>query len=525
MLARGVAGAARTGSGAQGGGTKEATVGQVEHSLEVNVPVRIAYNQWTQFESFPRFMEGVESVQQLDDQRLHWRAKIAGKDEEWDAAITEQVPDRVVAWQSTSGAPNGGRVMFEPAGEESTRVSLRMEYEPQGLVENVGDALGFVSRRVDGDLHRFKTFIEARGQSTGAWRGQIEGDQAVGGATEGAAAAGASTAAEGPGLRTGAAAAGTQAASGAAATSGGRTFTVGPTVTVGSGPASGSAAAGATAEGGSASAASGESGAGAVAMSGAAPAGGSAAATFASFSTACGGAAAASAVSGPGGTAGQAGANATGTSGSGNRGADAWTGGAQGAGDMQGGAGMTSGSAAGTEGNLSSSFAESSRSAPPRFGGADSASAIGSGGQFAGTGTTPSGSSGMGVDTSGGEFAGAGSMARTTGGAENLDREHRDNTAWAGGSLGAITGADIAASTGATGNPELAGGFQGNTSGTGYRDTTTTTGADMGGTTPSASSVPGGSTGPDTVGADYSPASGRTRADMNEDVERPVNEG
>ena len=155
----------------------------VEKSITVNVPLRTAYSQWTQFREFPRFMEGVEEVRQLGDKRLHWRATIAGKEEEWDAEIIEQTPDRAVAWRSISGAPNGGTVTFQPAGADSTAILLRLEYEPQGLVENVGDALGIVSRRVEGDLQRFKEFIESRGAETGAWRGAIGGGQVDRGAT------------------------------------------------------------------------------------------------------------------------------------------------------------------------------------------------------------------------------------------------------------------------------------------------------------------------------------------------------
>jgi uncharacterized membrane protein len=120
-------------------------------------------------------MEGVEEVRQLDDKRLHWRASIAGKTEEWDAEIVEQTPDQVVAWRSTSGAENGGHLNFAPAGTGATRVTLRLDYDPQGIVESVGDKLGFVSRRVEGDLERFKSFIEERGGETGAWRGEIHG--------------------------------------------------------------------------------------------------------------------------------------------------------------------------------------------------------------------------------------------------------------------------------------------------------------------------------------------------------------
>ncbi|HSH82697.1 MAG TPA: SRPBCC family protein [Herpetosiphonaceae bacterium] len=148
----------------------------IQKSIDVEVPVRTAYNQWTQFEEFPQFMEGVEEIKQIDDKRMHWRATIAGKQEEWDAIVTEQEPDMRVAWTSTSGAPNAGVVTFHRLGDNKTRVMLQLDYDPQGVVENVGDALGFVSRRVEGDLERFKKFIEQRGQETGAWRGTVEQD-------------------------------------------------------------------------------------------------------------------------------------------------------------------------------------------------------------------------------------------------------------------------------------------------------------------------------------------------------------
>ena len=150
---------------------------KVEQSIDVKVPLRTVYNQWTQFEEFPRFMEGVEEVRQLDDKRLHWRAKIAGKTEEWDALITEQTPDQMVAWRSTTGAENSGAISFQPLGADRTRVTARIGYDPAGIVETVGDKLGFISRRVEGDLQRFKEFIEGRGAETGAWRGEIHGAQ------------------------------------------------------------------------------------------------------------------------------------------------------------------------------------------------------------------------------------------------------------------------------------------------------------------------------------------------------------
>jgi len=143
-------------------------------TIEVNVPLNTAYNQWTQFEEFPRFMEGVEQVTQLDDQRLHWAASVGGQRKEWYARITEQVPDERIAWTSEGGAFTAGVVTFHRLSPDTTRITLQMEYDPESIVEEVGDKLGFVSRRVEGDLGRFKEFIEARGQETGAWRGTIE---------------------------------------------------------------------------------------------------------------------------------------------------------------------------------------------------------------------------------------------------------------------------------------------------------------------------------------------------------------
>ena len=146
---------------------------KVEKSILVNVPVSTAYNQWTQFEDFPRFMDGVESVTQLDDRRLHWIAEIAGVRREWDAEIVDQEPDRRIAWRSLDGTGNAGIVSFQPAGPNSTRVTLELDVEPDDLVEQIGDKLGFVSKQAEGDLKRFKDFIESRGRETGAWRGQI----------------------------------------------------------------------------------------------------------------------------------------------------------------------------------------------------------------------------------------------------------------------------------------------------------------------------------------------------------------
>ena len=147
----------------------------IEKSIAINVPVKTAYNQWTQFEEFPRFMQGVKEVQQLDDRHLRWKAEIGGKEKEWNAEITEQIPDQHIAWMSVGGAWAGGSVTFFPVSDQTSKVMLRLEYEPQGIVENIGDAAGVVSRRVEGDLERFKEYIELRGQETGAWRGTVNG--------------------------------------------------------------------------------------------------------------------------------------------------------------------------------------------------------------------------------------------------------------------------------------------------------------------------------------------------------------
>ena len=147
---------------------------EIEKSVEVNVPVRAAYNQWTQFEEFPRFMQGVKEVRQVTDKKTHWVAEVGFKEKEWDADIVEQVPDSRIAWRNTTGAPNAGVVTFQPLGADRTKVTVRMTYHPETFVEKAGDFVGVVSGRVQGDLDRFKEFIEKRGQETGAWRGEIE---------------------------------------------------------------------------------------------------------------------------------------------------------------------------------------------------------------------------------------------------------------------------------------------------------------------------------------------------------------
>jgi uncharacterized membrane protein len=144
-----------------------------EKEIEVAVPVSTAYNQWTQFETFPKFMEGVKEVTQIDDTHLAWRAEVGGKEKAWEAEITEQVPDQRISWHSTEGAPNAGVVTFEPIDEGASRVRLQIQYEPEGVVEEAGDMLGMMDRQVESSLNAFKEFIESMGTETGAWRGSV----------------------------------------------------------------------------------------------------------------------------------------------------------------------------------------------------------------------------------------------------------------------------------------------------------------------------------------------------------------
>ena len=146
----------------------------IEESIEIEVPVSTAYNQWTQFESFPHFMDGVERVQQVDDTRLHWVAEVAGETREWDAEITVQEPDRRITWRALDSDGPHGAVSFHELDRARTEVRLQMGYEPEGVKQSVGSALGIDSRRVTGDLESFKEFIESRGVETGAWRGDID---------------------------------------------------------------------------------------------------------------------------------------------------------------------------------------------------------------------------------------------------------------------------------------------------------------------------------------------------------------
>jgi uncharacterized membrane protein len=146
----------------------------IEESVEIEVPVSTAYNQWTQFESFPEFMEGVERVEQEGDTMLHWVADVGGERREWDAEITEQHPDERIAWRALDENGPHGVVTFQEVDETRTKVMVQMDHDPEGMRESIGSMVGLDSSRVRGDLERFKTFIESRGQETGAWRGEIE---------------------------------------------------------------------------------------------------------------------------------------------------------------------------------------------------------------------------------------------------------------------------------------------------------------------------------------------------------------
>jgi uncharacterized membrane protein len=149
------------------------TSSTVEESIEVDMPLHTAYNQWTQFEEFPRFMKSVHEVRQIDDKHLHWRANVAGEEKEWDAEITEQIPDKRIAWRSITGVPNSGVVTFHKISDNCTRIMLQMDYEPENMMERVGDVLGAVRMEARSNLKNFKEMLEQRGHETGAWRGAI----------------------------------------------------------------------------------------------------------------------------------------------------------------------------------------------------------------------------------------------------------------------------------------------------------------------------------------------------------------
>jgi HSP20 family molecular chaperone IbpA/ribosome-associated toxin RatA of RatAB toxin-antitoxin module len=153
---------------------------KLEKSVEVNVPVRAAYNQMTQFEQYPRFMEGVQEVKQVNDTHLHWHTKSDGQDTQWDSEITEQVPDKMIAWRNVSGKKNTGRVEFQPVDKDKTRITLTMEFEPEGTAAQGKDAAKQIEQRTEQDLSRFKKLIESLGRESGEWRGEVHGSQVQG---------------------------------------------------------------------------------------------------------------------------------------------------------------------------------------------------------------------------------------------------------------------------------------------------------------------------------------------------------
>ena len=148
----------------------------VEQTIQVDVPIRQVYDQWTQFEEFPRFMEGIEEIRQIDDRNVHWVAEFGGERHEWDAEITEQSPEERVAWRNVSGKDNAGVVTFHRIDDDTTRVAVQMDWAPESIREKIGSALGADDSRVRGDLERFKKFIESRGSATGEWRGEVPRD-------------------------------------------------------------------------------------------------------------------------------------------------------------------------------------------------------------------------------------------------------------------------------------------------------------------------------------------------------------
>jgi uncharacterized membrane protein len=154
-------------------------MGSTTHSIDVNAPLTAVYNQWTQFEEFPRFMEGVVEIRQEGPRTLFWKVNVGGKEKQWEAEILEQVPDTCIVWESVDGTENRGMIAFSPVDHERTRITLTMEYETEGILERAGDALGIPSSQVEGDLKRFRDFIEKRGTETGGWRGQIENGGSV----------------------------------------------------------------------------------------------------------------------------------------------------------------------------------------------------------------------------------------------------------------------------------------------------------------------------------------------------------
>ena len=149
----------------------------IEQSIDVEAPITAVYDRWTQFETFPEFMEGIEAIRQLDDRRLHWTAEIGGTRHEWDAEITEQHPEERVAWRNVDGKDNAGVVTFHKLGDDRSRIMVQLDFVPEGIKEKLGDKLGAPDRRVKGDLERFKDYVEGTGGDGQGWRGEIHGDE------------------------------------------------------------------------------------------------------------------------------------------------------------------------------------------------------------------------------------------------------------------------------------------------------------------------------------------------------------
>jgi uncharacterized membrane protein len=152
---------------------------RIEKTIVVEAPIEDVYAQWTQFEEFPRFMDGVERVVQLDDQTLEWTATVGGREKRWTARIVDQTPDERIAWRGLDEAQNDGAVLFNPLDGDKTEIRLVVDADPEGVIEEAGDRLGFLDRRVSGDLDRFKAFIEERDRPTGSWDGEIHGDEVI----------------------------------------------------------------------------------------------------------------------------------------------------------------------------------------------------------------------------------------------------------------------------------------------------------------------------------------------------------
>jgi len=164
---------ARPGRPATSGPSRDEIHGHRDESIDVQVPISTAYNQWTQFETFPEFMGGVEQITQLDGRNLQWKVSVGAQRRQFDAVIAEQHPEERVAWKSTDGKTHAGVVTFHKLAPEETRVTVQLDWEPEGVAEKAGALVGVDDREVSSDLHRFKSFIEGRTQASGSTRGEV----------------------------------------------------------------------------------------------------------------------------------------------------------------------------------------------------------------------------------------------------------------------------------------------------------------------------------------------------------------